>query len=95
MLISVGQPCPSHLLTLGGPCPSPALAEVTDALDIWVDSTGMLHEAECDADEAIRAALEEQEGSGQGGSGGSAASGAPNGPIEFARGASWLPLWRM
>lgn len=82
--------------------PAAPAPEVTDALDIWVEATGMLHEAECDADEEIRAALaEDEEGGWEGGSGwdggasGGSGSGAPGGPVELARGASWLPLWRM
>ena len=33
-----------------------APAEVTDAFDIWVEATGQLYEAECEADEEERAA---------------------------------------
>ena len=55
-------------------------AELTDALDIWVEATGLLHEAECKQEE------QEQEQAGQPADEGSGG--------RLRRAASWIPPWR-
>ncbi len=60
-------------------CPLICLpAELTDALDIWVEATGLLHEAECDQEEEAEAG----QLMGKGGVG------------RLRRAASWRPPWR-
>lgn len=68
---------------------------MTDAFDIWAEATGMLHYAECDADEELRDALRQQEEGWEDSWPGGSSGGAPSGPAELGRGSSWLPLWRM
>lgn len=61
--------------------------EPADAFDIWLEATGLLHEAECDQDEEQGAALGWQpEAPGSNGQG----DGRPEG---FGRHASWRPVW--
>ena len=59
-------------------------AEVTDAFDIWMEATGSLHAAECEADDALRAAVEAQLGGG---------AALPRGPAGRGRAAAAQPLW--
>lgn len=55
-------------------------AELTDALDIWVEATGLLHEAECDQEEQEQAEAGRPTGKSGGG--------------RLRRAASWIPPWR-